>query len=50
MNTRNNLDEYQSIVRALSDRIVEAQTPVRVLDAVKWDENTRQGIFRRQGP
>ena len=49
MNTRNNLDEYQSIVRALSDRIVEAQTPVRVLDAVKWDENTRQGFFAAKG-
>ncbi|TLX55942.1 flavohemoglobin expression-modulating QEGLA motif protein [Stutzerimonas nosocomialis] len=45
MNTRNNLDEYQSIVRALSDRIVEAQTPVRVLDAVKWDEGVRQRFF-----
>jgi uncharacterized protein (TIGR02421 family) len=49
MNTRNNLDEYQSIVRALSDRIVEAQTPVRVLDAVKWDESTRQGFFATKG-
>lgn len=37
MNSRNNLDEYQLTVRGLSDRIVEAQTPVRVLDAVKWD-------------
>lgn len=45
MNTRNNLDEYQSTVRALSDRIVEAQTPVRVLDAVKWDDTVRRGFF-----
>ncbi|KJS25421.1 MAG: membrane protein, partial [Pseudomonas sp. BRH_c35] len=49
MNSRNNLDEYQTIVRGLSDRIVEAQTPVRVLDAVKWDENTRQGFFAAKG-
>ncbi len=48
MNTRNNLDEYQSIVRALSDRIVEAQTPVRVLDAVKWDEGVRQRFFESE--
>jgi uncharacterized protein (TIGR02421 family) len=39
------LDEYQSIIRALSDRLVEAQTPIRVLDAVKWDERVRQGFF-----
>ncbi|MDH0424208.1 flavohemoglobin expression-modulating QEGLA motif protein [Stutzerimonas stutzeri] len=45
MNSRNNLDEYQTIVRGLSDRIVEAQTPVRVLDAVKWDDATRQAFF-----
>ncbi len=49
MNTRDNLDDYQRIVRDLSDRIVEAQTPVRVLDAVKWDENTRQGFFAAKG-
>ena len=41
MNSRNNLDEYQTIVRGLSDRIVEAQTPIRVLDAIK-EEGTQQ--------
>ena len=45
MNSRNNLDEYQLTVRGLSDRIVEAQTPVRVLDAVKWDDRVRQSFF-----
>ncbi|WP_417780146.1 flavohemoglobin expression-modulating QEGLA motif protein [Stutzerimonas xanthomarina] len=45
MNSRNNLDEYQLTVRGLSDRIVEAQTPVRVLDAVKWDDSIRQSFF-----
>jgi len=49
MNSRNNLDEYQTIVRGLSDRIVEAQTPVRVLDAVKWDDATRQAFFAAKG-
>ena len=49
MNSRNNLDEYQLTVRGLSDRIVEAQTPVRVLDAVKWDDNVRQGFFASGG-
>jgi len=49
MNSRNNLDVYQTIVRGLSDRIVEAQTPVRVLDAVKWDDATRQAFFAAKG-
>ncbi len=49
MNNRNNLDEYQTIVRALSDRIVDAQTPVRVLDAVKWDDSIRQAFFATGG-
>ena len=37
MNSHTGLDDYQLIVRALSDRLVDAQTPIRVLDAVKWD-------------
>ena len=45
MNTSETLDDYQLTVRALSDRIVEAQSPVRVLDAVKWDDSIRQGFF-----
>ncbi|WP_282339118.1 MULTISPECIES: flavohemoglobin expression-modulating QEGLA motif protein [Pseudomonas] len=45
MSNGSNLDDYQRIVRALSDRIVEAQAPIRILDAVKWDESIRQGFF-----
>jgi hypothetical protein len=45
MNIPDTLDDYQRTVRGLSDRIVEAQTPVRVLDAVKWDDNVRQAFF-----
>ncbi|MCL7461690.1 flavohemoglobin expression-modulating QEGLA motif protein [Pseudomonas sp. NW5] len=33
--------QYQQTIRALSDRLVEAQTPIRVLDAIKWDEGVR---------
>ncbi len=29
------MDDYQQTIRTLSDRIVLAQTPIRVLDAVK---------------
>ena len=39
------VDDYQRTIRTLSDRIVLAQTPIRVLDAVKWDDSIRQGFF-----
>ena len=44
MNSQQKLDDYQLCIRALSDRIVEAQTPIRVLDAVKWDDGIRDGF------
>ena len=38
MNSQQKLDDYQLCIRALSDRIVEAQTPIRVLDSMKdWE-------------
>ncbi|WP_288755858.1 tyrosine/phenylalanine carboxypeptidase domain-containing protein, partial [uncultured Pseudomonas sp.] len=43
------MDEYQQTIRALSDRIVAAQTPIRVLDAVKWDDGIRRGFFEAKG-
>ncbi len=49
MNSQIELDEYQLIVRALSDRIVDAQTPIRVLDAVKWDDSIREGFIKHKG-
>jgi uncharacterized protein (TIGR02421 family) len=36
---------YLKLVRELSDRIVEAQRPIRVLDAIKWDSSVRQDFF-----
>ncbi|MND72412.1 hypothetical protein D3C80_639600 [compost metagenome] len=42
-------DDYQKTIRALSDRIVQAQTPIRVLDAVKWDDSVRQGFLKHKG-
>jgi len=41
--------DYQLTIRMLSDRIVEAQTPIRVLDAVKWDDSIRQGFLQGKG-
>ncbi|WP_177345221.1 flavohemoglobin expression-modulating QEGLA motif protein [Pseudomonas sp. CC6-YY-74] len=49
MNSLTGLDDYQLTVRALSDRIVEAQTPIRVLDAVKWDDSIREGFIKHKG-
>ena len=43
------MDEYQQTIRILSDRIVLAQTPIRVLDAVKWDDSIRKGFFKGKG-
>lgn len=43
------LTEYQRLVRTLSDRIVEAQTPIRVLDAVKWTDSLRQEFLAAKG-
>ncbi|WP_225772165.1 flavohemoglobin expression-modulating QEGLA motif protein [Pseudomonas sp. Marseille-Q5115] len=43
------MDDYQQTVRVLSDRIVAAQTPIRILDAVKWDDNVRQAFLKAKG-
>ncbi|WP_437883704.1 flavohemoglobin expression-modulating QEGLA motif protein [Pseudomonas sp. LRF_L74] len=43
------LDTYQQTIRTLSDRIVEAQTPIRVLDAIKWDESVKKGFLKARG-
>ncbi len=42
-------NDYQKIIRSLSDRIVEAQTPIRVLDAIKWDDGIRQDFLKGRG-
>jgi len=37
---------YLAAVRELSDRIVEAQRPIRILDAIKWDADVRADFFQ----
>jgi uncharacterized protein (TIGR02421 family) len=49
MSRRKTLDDYHATIRALSDRLVEAQTPIRVLDAIKWDDSIRQGFLKAKG-
>jgi uncharacterized protein (TIGR02421 family) len=39
--------QYRQTLRALSDRLVEAQRPIRILDAVKWDAAVREDFFQR---
>lgn len=39
------LNAYETMVRALSDRLVEAQRPIRILDAIKWDEDVERAFF-----
>jgi uncharacterized protein (TIGR02421 family) len=39
------LDTYGETVRELSDRIVEAQRPIRLLSAVNWDDGVRERFF-----
>jgi uncharacterized protein (TIGR02421 family) len=39
---------YRATVRELSDRVVAAQRPIRILDAVRWDEGVREA-FRAAG-
>jgi uncharacterized protein (TIGR02421 family) len=41
--------EYRQTIRALSDRLVEAQTPIRVLDAIKWDDSIREDFLKARG-
>ena len=49
MSKSDTLNEYQATIRGLSDRIVDAQTPIRVLDAIKWDDSIRQGFLKAKG-
>ncbi|NOT84599.1 MAG: flavohemoglobin expression-modulating QEGLA motif protein [Methylococcaceae bacterium] len=39
---------YLNEVKALSDRIVKAQQPIRVLDAIKWDDGIKQEFFKNK--
>lgn len=32
-------------IRELSDRLVELQRPIRILDAIKWDDSVREAFF-----
>lgn len=42
------LTDYQAIIHELSERIVVAQKPIRVLDALKWDAEIQQDFFKNK--
>jgi uncharacterized protein (TIGR02421 family) len=38
-------DAYRDTIRELSDRIVEAQRPIKVLSAINWDDSIKESFF-----
>ena len=42
-------ESYESTVRDISDAIVEAQSPIRILNAIKWDDPVRDAFFASAG-
>ncbi len=37
--------DLKNIIRTLSDRIITAQSPIRILDAIKWDDAIQKQFF-----
>lgn len=40
-----NNQAYRQTIRELSDQIVEAQRPIRILDAIKWDADVQRAFI-----
>lgn len=40
------LTDYQQIIRELSERIVNAQKPIRILDSLKWNGSIQKQFFQ----
>ena len=38
-------EAHERTIRALSDRLVQAQRPIRILDAIKWDAGVEAAFF-----
>ncbi len=39
------LEQYRNTIKGLSDRIVQAQRPIRILDSIKWDPGVQGAFF-----
>lgn len=46
MNDLPPLDPYRRTIRELSDRLVEAQRPIRILNAIKWNGGVQEAFFQ----
>jgi uncharacterized protein (TIGR02421 family) len=42
------LEEYSSVIRELSEQLVAAQKPIRILDALKWGDEVEQYFFENK--
>ena len=42
------LTQEQGVIRELSERIVQAQRPIRILDAIKWNRGIEEDFFRKK--
>jgi uncharacterized protein (TIGR02421 family) len=42
---RRPLSTYEELIRSISDRLVDAQRPIRILDAIKWDDDIERAFF-----
>ena len=40
-----NREKYRQDILKLSKRIIAAQAPIRILDAIKWDDEVQQNFF-----
>ena len=45
LNAKPDQAKYHATIRDLSDRIVEAQREIRILDAIKWDPSVQERFF-----
>jgi uncharacterized protein (TIGR02421 family) len=41
-------DDYQNVIHELSERIVAAQKPIRVLDSIKWTSDIQEQFFKNK--
>ncbi|MFT5123010.1 MAG: hypothetical protein ACI9TH_001395 [Kiritimatiellia bacterium] len=42
-------EKYRATIKSLSDRLVNAQRPVRILDAIKWDDEVKREFLAAKG-
>ncbi len=42
------LNDYQQVIRELSDLIVQTQKPIRILDSIKWGQDVQQLFFKQK--